>query len=435
MMRWLFAAAVSVTMVCLCAGTLFGQSDVIIDIHDPGVVRIKIGVPPFVRDPASPAASPGLGEEIARVIREDLAFTGLFDVLDSPSQPVAPEGGALAFAPLKAWIPLDVQAVVHGSYKAVGSKLRFDCSLFDVESETRIVGKFYTGPPRAVRENAHKFADEIVYRYTGKRGVAHTSIAYIKKGEDGRKEIHIMDYDGHNSYRLTHDNSIALSPDWFPDGGKLVFTSYRDRNPDVYMIDLRLRSYVRVSGFIGLNTTPEFSPDGKTLALTLSKSGNPEIYLLDLEDGELTRLTHNSRADTSPTWSPNGRELAFVSDRSGYPQIYIVDREGVNLRRITFNGYNNTSPAWSPNGDKIAYVSMVRGKGEIYTIHPTGTGLHRLTFDGRNEDPSWSPGGRYLAYSSRQAGRRDIYLMRADGSGKKRVTFGGGDNMSPAWSP
>ena len=103
MMRWLFAAAVSVTMVCLCAGTLFGQSDVIIDIHDPGVVRIKIGVPPFVRDPASPAASPGLGEEIARVIREDLAFTGLFDVLDSPSQPVAPEGGALAFAPLKAF--------------------------------------------------------------------------------------------------------------------------------------------------------------------------------------------------------------------------------------------------------------------------------------------------------------------------------------------
>jgi len=403
MMRWLFVAAVSAAMVCLCAGTLFGQSDVIIDVHDPGVVRIKIGVPPFVRDPASPAASPGLGEEIARVIREDLAFTGLFDVLDSPSQPVAPEGGALAFAPLKAWIPLDVQAVVHGSYKAVGSKLRFDCSLFDVESETRIVGKFYTGPPRAVRQTAHKFADEIVYRYTGKRGVAHTSIAYIKKGKDGRKEIHIMDYDGHNSYRLTHDNSIALSPDWSPNGGKLVFTSYRDRNPDVYMIDLRLRSYVRVSGFIGLNTTPEFSPDGKTLALTLSKSGNPEIYLLDLEDGEL--------------------------------QIYIVDREGVNLRRITFNGYNNTSPAWSPNGDKIAYVSMVRGKGEIYTIHPTGTGLHRLTFDGRNEDPSWSPGGRYLAYSSRQAGRRDIYLMRADGSGKRRVTFGGGDNMSPAWSP
>ncbi len=426
----IFAAA----LVCFCASTLFGQSDIIIDIHAPGIARIKIGIPTFVGDPASPlSAPPGAGDEMTRVIRDDLSFTGLFDVFDSAPRANGLGAGDSLFAPLKAWIPLDVQAVVHGSYKATGANLRFNCALYDVESETRIVGKFYTGPSRAIRQNAHKFADEIVYRYTGNRGVAHTSIAYVKKSS-GKKEIHIMDYDGHNSYRLTYDESIALSPDWSPKGDRLAFTSYRDRNPDVYMVDLKERSYVRVSGFIGLNTTPAFSPDGKTLALTLSKSGNPEIYLLDLEGGELTRLTRNSRADTSPTWSPNGRELAFVSDRSGYPQIYVVDREGVNLRRLTYNGYNNTSPVWSPQGDKIAYVSMVRGRGEIYTIHPTGTGLQRLTFDGGNEDPCFSPGGRYLAYSCNQAGRRDIYLMRANGSGKKRVTFGGGDNTAPAWS-
>jgi len=432
MMRRLFVAISLGALVCFCAGPLFGQSDVIIDIYEPGAVKIKIGIPPFVKDYDSAPVAPEIGEEMARVIRDDLAFTGLFEVYDS-SPRVVEAGGASPFAPLKAWVPLDVQSVVHGVYKRIDSKLRFDCSLYDVESETRIVGKFYAGPPRSVRANAHGFADEIVYRYTGKRGVAHTSIAYTKK-KDGRKEIYIMDYDGHNSYRLTYDASIALSPDWSPDGSRLAFTSYKDRNPDVYVVDLKKRSYVRVSGFIGLNTTPAFSPDGKTLALTLSKSGNPEIYLLDLKSRDLTRLTRNSRVDTSPTWSPNGRELAFVSDRSGYPQIYIVDREGVNLRRLTFTGYNNTSPAWSPEGNKIAYVSMVRGRGEIRTIHPTGSGLQRLTFDGGNEDPSWSPGGRYLAYSSKRAGSKDIYLMRADGSGKRRVTFGGGDNMAPAWS-
>lgn len=434
MMRRLWAVALAGTLLGICASALFGQSDVKIDIYSPGTVKIKIGIPAFKKNPDSAVALQVVGSEATTVMRDDLSFTGLFEVFDSVPRRADAAFSDLLFAPLKAWIPLDVQAVLQGKYGAEGGDVRFEFSLFDVESETRIVGKAYTGPPNATRRSAHRFADEVVYRYTGKRGVAETSIAYImKQGE--HKEIHVMDYDGRNSYRLTHDESIALSPDWSPDGRKLVFTSYKDHNPDVHMIDLKEKTYVRISGYIGLNTTPAFSPDGKTLALTLSKSGNPEVYLLELKSGELTRLTRSRTSDTSPAWSPNGRELAFVSDRSGYPQIYIIDREGVNLRRLTYNGYNNTLPAWSPGGDRIAYVGMKRGRGDIYTIRPTGTELARLTYDGGNEDPAWSPGGRYLAYSSKRGGQRDIYLMRADGSGKKRITSGGGDKTAPAWSP
>jgi TolB protein len=411
--------------------TLFAQSDVIIDIHEPGIARIKIGIPPFEMEPAY--GSP-LGTEVAQILRDDLSFTGLFEVFETPARPAVTGPGASGFAPLKAWIPLDVQSVVHGSVQRLGDKIRIDCALFDVESESRIVGKYYSDVPNMLRRNAHRFADEIVYRYTGKRGIAHTSIAYVK-GIGKTKEIHIMDYDGYNSYRLTYDKSIALSPAWSPDGKRIAFTSYKDRNPDVHMIDLGEREYRRISGFIGLNTTPVFSPDGKTLALTLSKDGNPEIYLCEVKSGKLTRLTRNSRIDTSPAWSPNGREIAFVSDRSGHPQIYVMDREGQNLRRLTYSGYYNTSPAWSPKGEKIAYVSMVSGRGEIFIVNPFGTDARRVTYNGGNEDPCWSPDGRYLAFSSKQAGVKDIHLMRADGSGRKRVTFGGGDNMAPSWSP
>ncbi|UCD57951.1 MAG: Tol-Pal system beta propeller repeat protein TolB [Candidatus Hydrogenedentota bacterium] len=435
MIRRLSLAILLIAILFFCTNRLAGQHDIIIDIYEPGTAKIKIGIPPFVRDPSSPPlAQTGIGEEIAGVIREDLEFTGLFRVFGSLPGNIEEYETASPFAPLKAWTALDVQSVVQGKYKQNSDKIALECILLDAESGTRIVGRLYSGYPREVRAIAHRFADEIVNRYTGKRGIGHTSIAYVRERGD-RKEIHIMDYDGHNSYQLTNDNSIALSPDWSSDGGKLVFTSYKDHNPDVYMVDLEKRSYVRISGYIGLNTAPAFSPDGETLALTLSKDGNPEIYLLTLKTGKLTRLTRSSRIDTSPAWSPNGREIAFVSDRSGSPQIYIVDREGVNLRRLTYSHSYNTSPAWSPLGDKIAYVSMVEGKGEIYTIIPTGSGMHRLTFNGGNEDPCWSPDGRYLAYSSNRGGHKDIYIMRADGSGRKRVTLGGGDNMSPAWSP
>jgi TolB protein len=434
MIRKLRAAAISSALVLLCASVSFGQSDVIINIHEPGAAKIKIGVPDFSGGSGSSLLPFGMGRKVAEIIRGDLTFTGLFEVFPTPPNPAGMGGNGAPFTPLKAWVPLDVQAVVQGTYEADGDRIKLGCALYDVESETRIVGKSYLASPRALRRSAHKFADEIVYRYTGKRGVAGTSIAYvIRQGK--RKEIHVMDYDGDNSYRLTFDNSIALSPDWSPDGRKLIFTSYKDRNPDAFIIDLEKKSYTRISGFIGLNTAPAFSPDGKTLALTLSKSGNPEIYLMDVKSGELERLTKNRAADTSPTWSPNGRELAFVSDRSGYPQIYIIDREGVNLRRLTYSGYNNTSPAWSPEGDKIAYVSMTKSKGSIYTIHPGGSALARLTFDGGNEDPSWSPCGSYLAYSSEKSNSRNIYLMRADGSGKRQITIGGGDKSAPSWSP
>jgi TolB protein len=438
MIRRICVVALSVALIGFFAGALFGQSDVIINIQERGTAKIKIGIPAFKQDPESAVVLSRAGNEMTSVLREDLSFSGIFEVFDEvsgmPPMGTNPTGNDRLFAPLNEWIPLDVQGVIQGMYKAVGGDVRFECVLLDVESKTRIVGKSYTGPPRSTRQSAHRFADEVVYRYTGERGIAETSIAYAKAKGD-HKEIHIMDYDGHNSYQLTFDKNIALSPDWSPDGGKLVFTSYKDNNPDAYIVDLKAKTYNRISGYIGLNAAPAFSPDGKTLAITLSKSGNPEIYLLDLESRELTRITRNRRADTSPTWSPNGRELAFVSDRSGFPQIYIVDREGVNLRRLTYNGYNNTSPAWSPEGDKIAYVSMTRGRGDIYTIHPTGAALERLTYNGGNEDPSWSPGGRYLAYTSKQSSHKDIYIMRANGAGKKRVTFGGGDNMSPAWSP
>lgn len=409
-----------------------GQSDIIIDIHEPGTAKIKIGIPALVLDSGGQSFSAANASSIfIQVLRNDLDFTGLFEIYPSP--PVNVQPASNGFVPLKAWIPLDVQAALQGRCRASGDEAIFECQLFDVESETRIVGKSYKGTLRDVRTIAHAFADEIVLRYTGKPGVAHTSIAYVKE-RGGTKEIHIMDYDGSNSYQLTFDRSIALSPEWSPDGKKIVYTSYRGRNPDIYMIDLNERTSTRISGYIGLNTTPALSPDGKTLALTLSKDGNPELYLMTLKDGRLTRLTKNSAVDTSPTWSPNGREIAFVSDRSGSPQIYIVDREGVNLRRLTYSGSYNTSPSWSLQGEKIAYNSMVNGKGEIFTISPTGSGARRLTYDGGCEDPAWSPDGRYIAFTAKRNGHKEIYLMRADGTGIKQITAGGGDNMSPAWS-
>jgi len=84
-----------------------------------------------------------------------------------------------------------------------------------------------------------------------------------------------MDVDGENRQRITSHRSICLSPAWSPDGRKLVFTSYKKGNPDLYFKDIFYGNEKVISQERGLNISPAFSPDGKKIALTLSvEDGN-----------------------------------------------------------------------------------------------------------------------------------------------------------------
>ena len=99
-----------------------------------------------------------------------------------------------------------------------------------------------------------------------------------------------------------------------------------------------------------LNASPDWSPDGKRLVYTSDAPGDQEVYILDLDSGRNTRLTRTRAIEISPDFSPNGREIAFTSDRSGNPQVYIMDSEGLNTRRVSFDSGYSDSAAWSPRG-------------------------------------------------------------------------------------
>lgn len=85
---------------------------------------------------------------------------------------------------------------------------------------------------------AHRFADELVFRYTGEPGIARTKIAYVAEQGTAR-ELFVMDYDGHDARQLTADGFLNLMPQWSPDRRFLIFTAYRNRNTqDIDMIEL-----------------------------------------------------------------------------------------------------------------------------------------------------------------------------------------------------
>jgi TolB protein len=183
------------------------------------------------------------------------------------------------------------------------------------------------------------------------------------------------------------------------------------------------------------NWLPMFSPDGTRIVFTSSREGNPELYIINRDGSGLRRLTNHPAIDTSPTWSPTGTQIAFTSDRAGQPQIYIVGADGLNLRRLTTAESYADRPTWSPAPfNEIAFAART-GPGYDIKIYDLATGMTRqITFgEGSNESPAYAPNGRHLAFTSTRTGRTNVFTIGRDGRGLRQVTRDG-NNFTPSWS-
>jgi len=425
--------------ICLFVLGIVGNlaSKVYIYIDSPATTKFPIAIPHF-KNLGNVPDDRHVSTSLSSVISKDLEISGLFRLIDSSIFLKDPDDSGITANSIDwgDWSSIGAEALIKGGFYFEENGIRVEARLFDVIRGSFITGKRYFGKPDDIRIVSHKFADEAIYRLTGQRGISQTQIAFVSD-VSGSKEIYLIDFDGHNRTKVTNHRSIVISPAWSPDGKTLIFTSYRDKNPDVFLREIFYGREKKVSSRKGLNIAPDWSPDGEKIVLTLSQDdGNSDIYVIRPDGKKVNRLTSNWANDVSPCWSPDGKEIAFVSNRSGTPQIYIMKVKSRKVRRLTFEGGYNTSPAWSPKGDKIAFAGRRDGTFAIYTINTDGSGLNQLTSSpGSNESPSWSPNGRHITFSSSRSGSKKVYIMLADGSGERAVTWGKGNDTNPCWSP
>lgn len=407
---------------------------VYIDVTKPFSRRLPLALPAFQPMPAS-LADP-VGGDGARLLKTNLVFTGLFDILDPKSYLGPPSPGKIQY---RKWTKVGAELLIACSYTAAGDTLTLECRLYDCTEGKLLTGRRYDGVRADLPAMMQRFADEVMLAITGERSVFSTQIAFVgaRQGKKGAiKEIYLMNWDGTGVRKLTHFNDLALYPAWSPDGSLVAYSAFVRRRPAIFVHALAGGSGKLVINKPGVNLTPAFTASGRALGVAMSHTGKTNIFKVDLAGNILSQLTNGWGIEVAPSFSPDGKKMAFVSDRGGSPQIYVLDIGSGSLRRLTFGFKYCAAPAWSPRGDRIAFQGQDKGGFQICTMKTDGSDMQVLTGGwAGGEDPTWSPDGRLIAYSSRKSGTYQIYVMTAGGRPIRRLTNLSGDNTDPSWSP
>ena len=265
-------------------------------------------------------------------------------------------------------------------------------------------------------------------------GMPATAKIAFSSRRGGNLDIYLMNPDGSEEVRLTHDLANDRGPKWSPTGEHILFISDRDTaigDWDLYLMDADGSNIRRVFKKEANRDSPTWSPDGKQIAYVRWEQGKFFIYIAPIDGKKEERIALGSQ----PAWSPDGTEIAFIEGAPGDPKrISMLD---VETHKYKFF-FPPKAPAWvrhhtwSPSGEKLAFAwyNRVEFRKEdfkletIYIVNRDGTGLQQVIEEGkRSVEPRWSPRGDELIYSQLdQNDMQQIFKVTLGGDKAVQIT-------------
>ncbi len=251
-------------------------------------------------------------------------------------------------------------------------------------------------------------------------------------------ELAVVDIDGREPRRLTHDTRFDHFPAWSPDGTRIAFISASADRRSIDNDELQIYLTTPSGGGVQVDDLSvgyvssgplAWSPDGERLAYrngylvftvktgsyltvttdmstTTSLSPSPGDVPTTQPDTSMvpvSMVTEIGHSDIAPSWSPDGEWILTVSDASAGSAFIRVRADGqasepiVTLSSIGV-GVPVSEAAWSPDGSKIAFVA-----GGIWVVDADGRNARfllsvsgGLTPAGRGH-VAWSPDSKQIA--------------------------------------
>ncbi len=167
------------------------------------------------------------------------------------------------------------------------------------------------------------------------------------------------------------------------------------------------------------------SPQGNKIVFTSTRDGDPEIYVMDIDGSNQTRLTFQKGYDGGAFFSQDGKKIVFRASRpkteeelADYEElannglfrpsileIYTMNSDGSDIKQITNFGKASFAPFFHPDGKKIIFSSNVNSENgrnfDLYLINVDGTGFEQVTFNETFDGfPMFTKDGKQLVFCS-----------------------------------
>jgi Tol biopolymer transport system component len=263
-------------------------------------------------------------------------------------------------------------------------------------------------------------------------------------------QIFTMNIDGSDRKLVSTGNGRTTCAYFYPDETKIIYASTHHSDEKCPPPPDRSKGYVwklyesfdiflrdgdelkQLTDLPGYDAEATVSPKGDKIVFTSLRNGDPEIYTMNLDGSEQTRLTYETGYDGGPFFSPDGSKIVFRASRptteeqmadyrelveKGYVrpsalEIFVMDADGKNIKQITNLGKASFAPFFHPGGKKIIFSSNYNGDNprdfNLFMINLDGTGLERITYNPTFDGfPMFSPDGKYFVFGSNRFNKKD----------------------------
>ncbi|HUF27866.1 MAG TPA: Ig-like domain-containing protein [Gemmatimonadaceae bacterium] len=225
-------------------------------------------------------------------------------------------------------------------------------------------------------------------------------LAFQRHGQ-GSSNLYVVNWDGSGLTRLTSGPQTDQDPAWSPHGTRIAFL----RDGSIHVMDGDGSNVTRVS-HDGHDSHPGWSPDGSRIVFASSRSGVNAIHVMNADGSDVIQLTSGSE-DYNPSWSPDGSRIVFQRNPYGVGVIHLINPDGSGLTRVAAG----QTPSWSPDGRRIIYELF-----GITHVMLDGSGMTRMR---SGFGPVWQPVG---SMPPDPAPFRSVELVDGDGQTGRVLT-------------